>query len=534
MSWSENRRAFLGGLAGTAAATVVGGRAQAQSPGRSARTVRAVMHAPLALLDPVNTTAYITRNHGYLVYDVLFAMDSQSRPQPQMVQDWEVSDDRLTWTFRIRPGLRFHDGTPVTAADCVASLRRWAKRDLLGGRLLASTASFEATGAETMRLVLKEPFGHVLEALGKPGGPVPFIMPKRLADTPIEQRITEVVGSGPFRFVASEYRPGNKTVYERFDGYVPRSEPANGLAGGKVVNVDRVEWIEMPDVQTAVNALAVGEIDILENVPPDLIPQVKRQKDVTLVTRGSGGFLIMQLNWLNPPFDNLKIRQAVLHAVDQSDFLAAQIGDETLTQVCGSFYSCQSPYSTEVGAIQLGTPDIDGARALLREGGYKGEKVIILHPGDLPTGSALAPVAEQLLKSIGMNVEVATMDWASLLTRRSKQNPINQGGWSIAWGLWSSLDLMSPAVNLNLDGRGRAGYVGWAESEEIQRLRTAFLAESDLVKQKEIAAAIQKIAYDLVFSIPLGGYKQMTGHGPTVREVIADQILVFWNLEKSS
>jgi peptide/nickel transport system substrate-binding protein len=269
-----------------------------------------------------------------------------------------------------------------------------------------------------------------------------------------------------------------------------------------------------------------GEIDVMERVPPDLMPLLKKQRGVAMKPAGSGNFLMMRMNWLVPPFDKLKVRQAVLHAVNQPDYLAAQIGDDELSEVCGSFYSCESPYATDVGAIQLKTSDLDGARRLL--------KVVILHPGDLPSGSALAPVTEQVLKSIGMNVQVDTMDWGGLLTRRSKQSPIDQGGWSIAWGIWSNLDLMSPAVNLNLDGRGKTGYVGWTESAEIEKLRAEFLAESDFAKQKDLAARIQKIAYDLVFSIPLGGYKVITGHRATLKDVVAHQVLVFWNMRKEA
>jgi len=501
--------------------------AVAEAQGR--KTIKAVMHATLGVRDPYATTAYITRNHGYLVYDTLFALDGQSRPQPQMVQDWSVSPDRLTYEFRLRPGLKFHDGVPVTTADVIASLTRWMPRDVLGTRLRNVMDRLEAMDENRFRLVLKRPYGLVLETLGKPGGPVPFILPKRIVEIPADERISEVIGSGPFRFVASEYRSGDRVVYEKFEGYVPRSEPATGLAGGKVAKVDRVEWLEIADPQTGANALLSGEIQVMENIPPDLMGLMRRNREVVLKPRGVGNFLLMRFNSAQAPFNNKKVRQAVMMAVNQQEYLDAQIGDETLAIRCPSVLSCESPYA----APDIGGPgaNIERARQMLRESGYNNEKVVILHPADLPSGSALAPVTEQLLRSIGMNVQVDTMDWNSLLTRRSRNLPVSEGGWSIAWGIWTNLDLMNPVINLNLDGRGARGYVGWAENAELEALREAFAFETDAAKQQQIATQIQRISNVEAFSIPLGGYKVVTGHRRNVRGVVADQLLVFWNME---
>lgn len=493
------------------------------------KTIKAVMHATLGVRDPYATTAYITRNHGYLVYDTLFAMDAQGRPHPQMVQDWTVSPDRLTYEFRLRPGLRFHDDTPVTTADVLASLNRWMPRDALGVRLRGVTERLEAIDDQRFRLVLKRPYGLVLETLGKPGGPVPFILPRRLVEIPADQRIEEVVGSGPFRFVAAEYRSGDRVVYEKFAGYVPRSEPASGLSGGKVAKVDRVEWMEIGDVQTAINALLQGEVHVMENVPPDMMALVRRNRDVVLKPRGVGNFMLMRLNSAQAPFNNPKVRQAVMMAVSQRDYLDAQIGDAALGQPCLSVLSCESPYAAQ----DIGGPggNVERARQMLRESGYANERVVILHPADLPSGSALAPVTEQLLKSIGMNVQVDSMDWNGLLARRNRNVPVAEGGWSIAWGIWANLDLMNPATNLNLDGRGARGYVGWVDDPEMERLREAFAFETDAAKQMEIAAELQRLSNREAYTVPLGGYKNVTGYRRNLQGVVADQMLVFWNME---
>ncbi|MCR0985612.1 ABC transporter substrate-binding protein [Roseomonas populi] len=525
------RRGFIAGALGGAALLTSPQILRAQGMG-GRKVVRAIMHAPLGVLDPVVTNAYMTRNHGYMVYDTLFALDERSQPQPQMVGETTISDDGLIYEFRLRPGMKFHDGSPVTAADCVASITRWAKLDLMGGRMVAAASAFEAASADTIRLVLKQPYGLVLQTLAKPGGSVPFIMPARIAETPLNQRITEVVGSGPFRFAQAEFRPGDRIVYERFEGYVPRPEPASGLAGGKAVKLDRVEWMEITDQQTVMNALTSGEVQVVENIGADYMAGMRRRRDITLLTRITNNSLSMRMNWLQAPFNDLKVRQAVLHAVNQADYLAAQIGDDALSEISPSFYGNGSPYRTEAGAVRK--PDLNRARALLKESGYAGETVSILHPADLASASALAPVTEAMLKSIGMNPRVDVVDWNTLLARRNKHDPVSEGGWSIVQGVWTDLDLFSPLINPNLDGRGRAGYIGWSESAEIERMKNDFAAATDTARQREIAADIQKLAYERVFAIPLGSYKVVSGHNAGVRNVIAKQLLVFWNMELAS
>src|SRR5689334_4668015 len=268
------------------------------------KTLTAVMHSDLRIIDPLFTTAYITRDHGYMIFDTLVATDSSFKVQPQMA-DWKVSDDKLTYTFTLRDGLKWHDGTPVTAEDCVASLKRWGRKDNMGQKLMDFTASIEAADAKTIVLKLKEPYGLVLESIAKPSSYVPFMMPKRLAETPAGQQIPEQIGSGPFKFVKAEFQPGVKAVYEKNWDYVPRQEPPSWTAGAKVVKVDRIEWIAMADAQTAVNALQSGDIDFVENVPFELVKTLAANKDIKLGTLDKFGFqTLARMNFLHPPFDD--------------------------------------------------------------------------------------------------------------------------------------------------------------------------------------------------------------------------------------
>src|SRR6202171_3164172 len=317
------------------------------------KTITAVMHSDLRVIDPGMTTAYITRDHGYMVYDTLLATDSNFKIQPQMA-DWKVSDDKLTYTFTLRDGLKWHDGAPVTAEDCVASLKRWGRGDNMGQKLTDFTTSIKATDDKTITLKLKEPYGLVLESIGKPSSYVPFMMPKRMAETPAGQQIKEQIGSGPFKFVQAEFQPGVKAVYEKNKDYVPRKEAASWTAGGKVVKVDRVEWITMADAQTAANALQSGDIDFMENPAWDILPVLAANKDLKIETLKKLGLqTVGRMNFLYPPFDNVKVRRAAFLAMNQKNVLDALVGNPKYYKVCGAVFICDTPLATDVGSESL-------------------------------------------------------------------------------------------------------------------------------------------------------------------------------------
>src|ERR1700675_1728191 len=404
--WKFSRRAFSVALPVLALSAALTSQTFA-----AGKTITAVMHSDLRVIDPLFTTAYITRDHGYMVYDTLLATDSNFKIQPQMA-DWKVSDDKLTYTFTLRDGLKWHDGTPVTAEDCAASLKRWGKSDSMGQKLMDFTASIEATDAHTITLKLKEPYGLVLESIGKPSSYVPFMMPKRMAETPAGQQMKEQIGSGPFKFVAAEFQPGVKAVYEKNNDYVPRKEPASWTSGGKVVKVDRVEWITMPDAQTAVNALQSGDIDFMENPPFDLLPVLAANKDLKIETLNKLGFQTLgRMNFLYPPFDNVKVRRAALLAMNQKDVLDALVGHPEYYKICGAFFVCNTPLGTEAGGEKL--TNGGGMRPenkILAESGYGGTPVVIMAPSDVVALKAQPIVAAQLLRNAGFKVDVQAAD----------------------------------------------------------------------------------------------------------------------------
>ena len=513
---------------------VLGAGAPVLSTGAAAQEVRAVMHSAIRVLDPIITTAHITRNHGYMVYDTLLGMDADYRPQPQMAE-WTVSEDGLVYRFTLREGLTWHDGQPVTAADCVASLRRWGARDLGGQMLMETVASLEAEDARTIVLTLDRPFTYVAELLAKPSSVPAFMMPERIAATPPTQAIAEHVGSGPFRFLADEFQPGVQAVYEKFEGYRPRAEPASWTAGGKVVNVDRVVWVAMPDAQTAISAVMGGEIDFIEAAPTDLLPILEGNPDLTVgVVSELGSQTMGRMNFLYPPFDNPAIRRAAMTALSQEATLAAFIGNPDYYNVCGSFYGCNSPLGSQPDPSLVATGDTEKAKEMLAAAGYDGTPVVILQPTDVVTTSTQPVVAAQSLRAAGFNVDLQPMDWQTVVTRRASQEPPASGGWNMFFTNWVLPEIWNPVVNPMLGGGGKdTGWFGWIGDPKLDEMRRAFAGAGSDDERRQIATALQTYALEQVAYVPLGEYRIPSVWTASIDNVLRSPIPVFWNMTKA-
>src|SRR5215212_1458094 len=501
-----------------------------------AKTLTAVMHSDLRVTDPIITTAYITRDHGYMVYDTLLATDSNFKVRPQMA-DWKVSEDRLTYTFTLRDGLKWHDGKPVTAEDCVASLKRWAARDGMGQKLMDFTANLEAADAKTITLKLKEPYGLVLESIGKPSSIVPFMMPKRIAETPADKPIPEQIGSGPFKFLQAEFQPGVKAVYEKNKDYAPRKEAPSWTSGGKVAKVDRVEWITMADAQTAVNALQSGDIDFMENPSFDILPVLTGNKELKIEPLDKIGFqTVGRMNFLYPPFDNLRVRRAAFLAMNQKDILDAMVGNPEYYKLCGAIFMCDTPLANDAGSETLVKGNGKAqAKKLLAESGYDGTPIVIMAPGDVVTLKAQPVVAAQLLRDAGFKVDLQATDWQTVVTRRASQKPPKEGGWNMFFTNWVGADVMNPIANASIGGRGtKGGWFGWAEDAKLESMRDAYARSTSPDEQKKIAADIQAYVLDQVIYIPLGQYKAPSAWRKSLTGVLDGPATpVFWNIDKS-
>jgi peptide/nickel transport system substrate-binding protein len=523
------RRTFVAG----AGASLLATPALAQ-PAR-ANTLRMVPQASLTSLDPIWTTASVTTGHGFAVFDTLFALDSNLRPQPQMAEGHEVSADGLTWSIKLRPGLKFHDNEPVRASDCTASLQRWSKRDSFGQTLARFVDAWEAPDDRTIRIRLKRPFAPLLDAIAKPASVVPFMMPERLAKTDANTQITEMVGSGPYRFLKDEFVSGSRVAYARFDGYVPRNEPASFMTGGKRANFSRIEWQIIPDPATAAAALRNNEVDWWEFAHPDLIPMLARDQGVKVAQVDDLGFIsILRFNALNPPFNNPKLRAAVLAAVNQDDYMRAVNGDTVRWQRCAAMFPCGLPFVKEAGAaIMNKAGNLAAAREAIKQAGYAGEKVVIINPVDFPSIAPLGDVTADLLKKLGMNVDLQPMDWGTVGSRRTSKAPVESGGWSIFHTWTTSVSITNPALNYYIRGQGQAGWFGWYENAEVEKLTDDWSQATTDAQKQAAFDAIQAQAFQTAPIIPLGQYYPATAHRANITGRIAATNALPWNIRRA-
>jgi len=497
------------------------------------RVLRIAPHANLTILDPIWTRAYITRNHGYLIYDTLFGMDAKGQIQPQMVASWIVGKDRKVWTFTLRDGLEFHDGKPVTSEDVIASLTRWSKRDGAGQKLFAATEAMEVVDAHTFRLKLREPFSMVLQALGKPSSNVAFIMPKRVAETPADKQIDDYIGSGPFVFAKSEWRPGERIVYLKNPKYKPRSEEPSGTAGGKVAKVDRVEWVIIKDPQTQVNALAKGELDIIESPAYESHAALKANPDLQIFMANPQGLAYwLRFNHLHPPFDNVKVRRAAMAALNQPAFLKMQVGVPEFYRTCFSVYPCGSPNATEKGMEFIAKPDMKRAQQFLKESGYDGTPVVLLQPTDLALIAKLPLIAVQLLRQAGFVVDLQSTDWQTEVARLAKKDPPAKGGWNIYLAASAAVEIADPVVSNLMNASCEKAMSGWPCDAELERLRDAYARAETVQARKPIAEQAQIRAMEIGTHVPLGEYVIPSAARKNVRGFVTGYFLVSWNIEK--
>jgi peptide/nickel transport system substrate-binding protein len=533
-SASMQRRSFLAGAAAIAAAPIRPAIAQTTRPG----VLRYVPQADLTVIDPVMTTAYVTRYHATMVWDQLYGIDSKLQPQPQMVAGHTLEDDGRLWTFTLRDNLCFHDGEPVRGRDCVASIKRWAVRDPMGQVLLARVAEMAAPDDRRFTIRLTRPFSLVLHCLAKIGPPALMVMPERLASTDPFQSIQEVVGSGPFRFIAQERVVGSRVVYARNQDYVPRPDGTpDWQAGPKIVHFDRVEWTVMPDPGTASAALQAGEVDWWENPPNDLLPALERSAGVRteatgpLGTIGTGVF-----NHLHPPFDKPAVRRIVQEAVSQVDFMTAAIGTNTELWHAGvGIFPPGTPMASEAGMDRITGPgrDLATLRQAMREAGYQGEQIILMAATDQAVQFAEDAVALDLLQKLGMNVRFEAMDWGTLVQRRASKAPPDKGGWNMFITGWSGLDMTTPLTNQTLRSNGAQAWFGWPDLPPVQTLIDAWVEAPDLAAQQAIAADVQRKALDLVPYFTTGQYFPHTACRHDISGTIPGQY-VFWNVHRTA
>jgi peptide/nickel transport system substrate-binding protein len=505
----------------------------ALAQGVSAKVLKFVPQADLANPDPIWTTATVATNHGYMVWDTLFGINDALVGQPQMVAEHEVSSDELTWTFKLREGLKFTDGAPVRGIDCVTSIQRWAAKNPFGQQLVAQTDEMKPLDDSQFQIRLKKRFRQMTYALGAQGC---FIMPERMAKTPATEQIKEFVGSGPFIFKQDEWQAGTKAVYVKNPGYVPRQEKPEYVSGGKVAYFERVEWHTQPDPATAAAALQTGEVDWLEFPMLDLLPMLRKSAECDVVRYDPlGALAIIAFNHLYPPFDNPKLLRALLPAIDQQDYVTAWVGEQQdLGTYPVGFFTAHSPMANNAGMEAFTSKrDLAAAKKLIAESGYNGEKIVMMAPSDQPSLVAPSQVSRELFTKLGLNVDYQVMDWGTLVARRAKMDPPSQGGWNVFHTTWGGLATSNPGSSFPLRGNGKKGWFGWPTDAKLEELRDQWFDAPDIAEQKKICEQIQLEAFQSMPFMPVGQWY----YPWAVRKDLADFVqcaqVLFWGVRRT-
>ena len=495
-----------------------------------ARVLRFVPQANLTLLDPIITTAAVTANHAWMVWDTLFGINAKLEAKPQMAEGYTVSDDGRTWLIKLRPGLKWHDGEPVRAQDCAPSLARWAARDVFGQTAALAVDNWGFTDDRTIKITLKRPFPLLVQAIAQQTS---FIMPERMAKTDPFKPITEMVGSGPFRFLKDEFVTGSSAAWARFDGYVPRQEAPEWTAGGKVAHFERIEWKIIPDSATASAALQSGEVDWYEQVQADLVPLLRRNPNIVMGPSNPQGYIGgLRFNHLQAPFNDPRLRRAVQMAVNQEDYMTAIMGNDRSTwQTCRSQYPCGTTYGVETDLpVQKG--DLEAARRLIREAGYSGQKAVVINPTDFHTIGPLGDITFDMFKKIGLNAELQSTDWGSVVQRRNSKEPADKGGWSVFHTWFTGGFILNPIITPPFRGNGAAGWFGWYDNPKIEQMTQEWLDARDDDARKRIAAAIQAENYVQAPTVTLGQFQIPTAYRRSLQGKLEATGPMFWNVKR--
>ncbi|WP_246776939.1 ABC transporter substrate-binding protein [Microvirga sp. VF16] len=491
----------------------------------------------IQIFDPVLSTSTSSQNHAMAIYDTLFALDANLVPQPQMVGSWGVSEDKKTYTFELRDGLSWHDGTPVTAADCVASIRRWGQTVSKGQLLLERASHISATSGKSFTIALKEPLGLVLDILASPGQPL-FMMREQDAILPATEQVTTNIGSGPFKFNAALTRPGARFVYDRNEAYVPRDEPASGYAGGKIVRVKQAIWENIKDPQTALAALQAGEVDFWLQPVADLFSVIESNPNLVLDAMGrNGSDWFARINCLQPPFDNVKMRQALLHLIDQNAFLGLLSPNRTFGRAVTSMFGVGSNYSNDINTEWFKNGgNFEAAKKLIAEAGYANEKVVILDPTDWPEGDLASQLLASVLRKAGINAELAPMTWGELSKRRAKKGPINEGGWSIFITSGTDFTMGDPLGPSAFRLNGEKAWYGWPQDDKYEALRAKWPDVETQEKRMELAREMQRIWWDYVPQVFLCQTTAPSARNKSLVDMINSPApeVAMWNMRKVS
>lgn len=515
-------------------ALALSGTALSGSMALAEKIIKTVPSADLSVLDPHYAPITITRIYGLMVYETLFALDEDMKPEPQMVDSWEVSPDQLSWSMTLRDGLKFHDGTPVTSRDVSVSLQRWMDRDTLGRVVGGYVSDITLDGERSFTIALNKPAPFLSAALASAAGQIPAIMKADDIEASKEAPITTAIGSGPYRFNHDKWRPGSIVRFDRNPDYVARKEAPSGLAGAREVHVDGVEWHIVPDTGTAISALLSGEVDMIESPPLELLALLEGNPDIKVETINGLNFqAFLRPNSLHAPFDNEYGRQALSYLADQKDYLSAAFGVDGRWSECGAYYICGGPYGKDSAPENLPQRNLEKAKELFEKAGYAGEKLTFVATKELPTIGLISEVVAAGLRDIGVDVDLQWMDWGAMSQKITRKEAPADGGWNLFVTYGSGITMHSPVTNTGANmSCDQMNWSGWPCDEQVQELRQQFLLASDDEERDEVLTTLQARLELMRPYVPLGEYEAPVAIRSDVKGLLLSPVVTYWNLSK--
>lgn len=499
-----------------------------------ADTLRVIADADLKTIDPIVTTSGTTLIHSYIIYDKLFEFDETGTPRPALADKVDISADKKSFTITIREGLKFSDGSPITTDDVIQSLKRWESRDQTGQMLGARTKDMVKVNNLTFQIDLSEPFDVPSALAGITGNPA-FIMPKRIASLPPTDSLTDTTGSGPYKFDYSSWKPGQTRVYTKNPYYVPRNDQPSFYAGRKEATFDQLEFSYVPDANTAMAAMLTGKNDIWLSPPMDTALAF-RDNPKLVVKKGDTVQSLIVLNHVVPPFNNIKAREALTYLIDQKELNSITVGDQQFWSTCYAFLTCQGTYGDEsVYTGHRGPADYEKAKTLFAEAGYDGTPIVIFDATDVPEFHARTLYLAQQLRKIDVNVDVQSMDWSTLTSRRTSKEPASEGGWNMFPNYMEAQPASSPLTHLMLATSCEKAWFGWPCDEKIEELRAAFASAVDENQKEKIASELQARASSYLPFIMTGEYSSAIVYQADIEGFNSQApIAHFWNIVRKS
>lgn len=478
--------------------------------------LQVVIDAEPPTIDPHSSTTTLTFVVGYHVFEGLYTLDEEFKPIPMLAQDLpKISEDNLTYIIKLRSGLKFHNGNPVTASDVVASLNRWGKMNSYGKTFYQNVEDIKVLDEETLELKLTEPNGTTLLNLSMLNGGA-FIYPKELVEKYPDTPLQEFIGTGPFEFV--EWKPNQYIKLVRFEDYQPVDFPANGFGGEKIAYVDELRFIPISDEMVRVTSVEGGEYDFADFIPVDEYERLKNIPDIEAVASAPRAWFAFNFNKRAGIMSDVKMRQAFLAALDMDPILAAGYGDEAFWRVDPSIMLKEQFWWSDVGKEKYDQGDIEKAKQLLEEAGYKGEAIVLMS-GPLEYNLSLA--AKNQLEKAGFNIDLQSMEWATLAERRN--NP----------ELW---DIYSTGVTFRADPTMMVvlnpTFAGWWESPELLDLMNKLGKETDGEKRYQLMEQVQELFYREVPTVKVGDYANLRIFTKKLKNYQNMNEMFFWNVWK--